>query len=181
MRSREQFIAQGVAEGNQEGLGTGLAFEMSSIWPEAQAAFKKHARSGRFRGGSIWVIDRAKRPGLVYLATQPDMYHATLPYLRKGLRALARWAAREAVESVGLPKIGAGLGKLSWAEEVKPLFRDHLRADPLARASYEAVKRQLAECFPTDVDSYLAIKQPVMNLVYRSAEQWAAATGWEGG
>lgn len=121
------YIAQGVAEGNQEGLGTGLALKISKRWPDAQSAFKRHARSGRFKGGDIFVVAPSDaRPGVIYLATQPDMYHATLPYLRRALKKLATWSSKEQPTRVGLPKIGAGLGKLSWESEVKPLFEEHL-------------------------------------------------------
>lgn len=133
LKSNEQYIAQGVAEGNQEGLGTGLALKISKKWPEAQTAFKKHARSGVFKGGAIWVHPPSeRRPGLVYLATQPDMYHATTSYLRKALRRLVKWAEREHVESVALPKVGAGLGKLSWETDVKPLMK-HFFTDSACR------------------------------------------------
>ena len=122
-----EYIAQGVAEGNQEGLGTGLALKISKRWPDVQAAFKKHARAGSFRGGTIWACEPTDdRPGVVYLATQPDMYHTTVSYLRKSLRSLAKWADKNDVKSVALPKIGAGLGKLSWKTEVKPLMIEHL-------------------------------------------------------
>lgn len=33
LQSQTQYIAQGVAEGNQEGLGTGLALKISKRWP----------------------------------------------------------------------------------------------------------------------------------------------------
>lgn len=123
LQAREQYLAQGVAEGNQEGLGTGLAFKISSKWPDAQRAFKQWARSGQFKGGSIWVYPPSDdAPGLIYLATQPDMYHATLPYVRKALRNLATWCERNKVQSVAMPKIASGLGKLSWDDEIKPLL-----------------------------------------------------------
>ena len=127
LQATSQYIAQGVAEGNLEGLGTGLALKISQRWPEVQTAFKKHARSGAFRGGKIWVCPpTCERPGVVYLATQPDMYHATVPYLRKSLRNLVKWVTENTVETVSLPKIGAGLGKLSWEKDVKPLMLKHL-------------------------------------------------------
>lgn len=123
------YIGQGVAEGSQEGLGTGLALKISKKWPEAQSAFKKHTRGGRFKGGEIFVVPPSEtRPGIVYIATQPDMYHATIQYLRKGLRSLVRWADANGVESVALPKIGAGLGKLSWEDEVRPMLVEILTA-----------------------------------------------------
>ncbi len=142
LRSSEDYIAQGVAEGNQEGLGTGLALAISRTWPEVQIAFKRFARSGRFRGGELWACPPAPgRPGVVYLATQPDMYHATLPYLRRALRRLARWSEENSVASVGLPKIGAGLGKLSWLDQVRPLVLEHLSAPPCRFVVYEDYTR----------------------------------------
>jgi O-acetyl-ADP-ribose deacetylase (regulator of RNase III) len=142
--AEEDYIAQGVAEGNQEGLGTGLAFKISSKWPDVQKSFKKHARSGRFKAGSIWVCRPSRsHPGFVYLATQPDMYHATLPYLRKSVRTLAKWADENNVRSVGLPKIAAGLGKLSWIDEVKPLLVEYLAPSECMFVVYEQFTHDL--------------------------------------
>lgn len=146
LASTEDYIAQGVAEGNQEGLGTGLALKISKRWPDVQAAFKKHARSGGFTGGDIWVMEAADdRPGFVYLATQPDMYHATLPYVRKAVRNLAKWAAKNQINSVALPKIGAGLGKLSWEDEIKPLFVEYLSAGPTRYVVYEVFRNEFED------------------------------------
>lgn len=138
LTAKEDYIAQGVAEGNQEGLGTGLAFQISSRWPEVQSKFKKHARQGNFKGGEILVIEpTAKTPGFVYMATQPDMYHAKLNYLRKSLKNLAKWTAEKQIRSVALPKIGAGLGKLDWQTEVKPLFVEYLESSICIFVVYE--------------------------------------------
>jgi O-acetyl-ADP-ribose deacetylase (regulator of RNase III) len=149
LQARERYIAQGVAAGNQEGLGTGLAFKISSRWPQVQAAFKRHARHGRFNGGDIWVHPPSEdMPGFVYLATQPDMYHATLPFLRRSLRKLSAWARASAVESVALPKIGAGLGKLSWQDEVRPLLIESLSDHPCAFVVYEDYSHDMAAAGP---------------------------------
>ncbi|QKC86091.1 macro domain-containing protein [Mesorhizobium sp. NZP2077] len=138
LAAKENYIAQGVAEGNQEGLGTGLALKISKKWPNVQAAFKKHARAGKFTGGQLWALKPdGDQPGFVYLATQPDMYHATLPYLRKAIRGLAKWADRNLIESVALPKIGAGLGKLSWQDEVRPLLVEYLTPRATRYVVYE--------------------------------------------
>ncbi|WP_146588765.1 Appr-1-p processing protein [Posidoniimonas polymericola] len=138
LQATEPYIAQGVAEGNQEGMGTGLALKISRRWPEIQAGFKKFARSGNFKGGGLWShpgIDGG--PGVFYLATQPDMYHATMPYLRKSLRRLKKWSAEGGVSAVALPKIGAGLGKLSWEDQVKPLFVEILSESETHFVVYE--------------------------------------------
>ncbi len=59
------------------------------------------------------------------------------------------------------------------------VFRDYLRSNPRACSAYEAIKRQLAHSYPTDIDSYLAIKDPVMDLIYAAANTWALATNWQ--
>ncbi len=146
LQSDAQYIAQGVAEGNQEGLGTGLALKISKRWPGVQSAFKKHARSGKFKGGKMWVCPPTDgRPGVIYLATQPDMYHATVPYLRKAFRNLEKWVNREGIESIGLPKIGAGLGKLSWESEVKPLMEEYFSESSCSFIIYENFVKQYEE------------------------------------
>ena len=127
LQTRSAYIAQGVANDSLEGMGTGLALRISLKWPEAQKHFKQFTRSQSFQGGDIFVVAPAKnRPGIIYIATQPDMYHASASFLNRGLRKLARYCVKQRIESISLPKIGAGLGKLDWEEEVKPLLLKHL-------------------------------------------------------
>ena len=127
LRTRSRFIAQGVATGSQDSVGTGLALRIASKWPELQKHFKQFTRSQKFQGGDIFVVAPGKsRPGMIYIATQPDMYHCSLSFLNRGLRKLARYCVKHHVESVSLPKIGAELGTLDWEEEIKPLLIKHL-------------------------------------------------------
>jgi O-acetyl-ADP-ribose deacetylase (regulator of RNase III) len=127
LQSKAQYIAQGVAVGSQEGLGTGLALKISKRWPDAQKQFKKFTFNNRFEGGDLFVARQQEgHPGIIYIATQPDMYHAVLPFLNKGLKNLLAFCERDKVESVSVPKMGAGLGKLDWETEVKPLMVKHL-------------------------------------------------------
>ena len=122
-----RYIAQGVATGSQEGLGTGLALKISTKWPGVQQQFKKYTRNNSFSGGDLFVVSPDEdHPGVIYIATQPDMYHATLKYLHRGLKNLAKYCTKHQIESVSLPKIGAGLGKLNWETQVKPLMKQHL-------------------------------------------------------
>jgi dephospho-CoA kinase len=58
------------------------------------------------------------------------------------------------------------------------LMRDHLRENPQERASYLALKRELAAESP-DVDTYEAGKDPWLNEEYLRAEQWATTSGWQ--
>ncbi|BDI28463.1 hypothetical protein CCAX7_005140 [Capsulimonas corticalis] len=59
------------------------------------------------------------------------------------------------------------------------LFRDYLRANPLAAGGYAEVKRQLARYHPDDEDAYYDVKDPVCDILMAGAEVWAEAQGWE--
>jgi O-acetyl-ADP-ribose deacetylase (regulator of RNase III) len=125
--AKTQYVAQGVATDSQEGLGTGLALKISTRWADVQQQFKRFTRNNSFSGGDVFAVPPNEgRPGVIYIATQPDMYHATLSYLNRGLRNLVKYCKKHQVESVSLPKIGAGLGKLDWETQVKPLLIQHL-------------------------------------------------------
>lgn len=49
LQSKDEYIAQGVAVGSQEGLGTGLAFKLSSQFPEIQKLFKNTRETLNFK------------------------------------------------------------------------------------------------------------------------------------
>ena len=138
LRTTTKYIAQGVATGTQEGLGTGLALKISSKWPDAQKHFKQFARGNKFQGGDLFVVASSRnRPGIIYIATQPDMYQASLSFLNRGLRKLERYCVKREIESVALPKIGCGLGKLDWETEVKPLMMKFLEGGDTRFEIYE--------------------------------------------
>jgi GrpB-like predicted nucleotidyltransferase (UPF0157 family) len=59
------------------------------------------------------------------------------------------------------------------------LFRDYLRAHPLASGAYAQAKVALAQHGPTDWDLYYDVKDPVCDIIMAGAEDWAASTGWQ--
>ncbi|HZC07903.1 MAG TPA: GrpB family protein [Ktedonobacterales bacterium] len=61
------------------------------------------------------------------------------------------------------------------------LFRDYLRADPLARGGYERVKQALARLHADDVDAYYDVKDPACDIIMAGAELWASATSYAPG
>ena len=58
------------------------------------------------------------------------------------------------------------------------LFRDYLRAHPATAKAYGQFKRLAAELPFADVGEYADLKDPVCDLVYLPAEEWAARTSW---
>ena len=56
------------------------------------------------------------------------------------------------------------------------LFRDYLRAHPLAAAAYARLKRALAERFGDDLAAYTGLKDSACDLIVVAAEDWADAS-----
>jgi GrpB-like predicted nucleotidyltransferase (UPF0157 family) len=59
------------------------------------------------------------------------------------------------------------------------IFRDYLRSNSIVRTSYETIKYRLSELFPEQMDGYLYIKDPLMDIIYSGAQQWAENTNWQ--
>lgn len=69
-------------------------------------------------------------------------------------------------------RAGSGNGRYAL------LFRDYLRAYPLATAAYGQAKQALAAHGPTDWDLYYDVKDPICDIIMAGAEDWAAMAGW---
>jgi GrpB-like predicted nucleotidyltransferase (UPF0157 family) len=54
------------------------------------------------------------------------------------------------------------------------LFRDYLRAHPHSAGAIERVKRALAARHADDKEAYYDIKDPVYDLIWDAAQEWAA-------
>lgn len=61
------------------------------------------------------------------------------------------------------------------------LFRDFLRAHPMASDAYGEIKKQLSNYFPENVDAYYDIKDPVCDALLSGALVWAKSTDWKPG
>lgn len=58
------------------------------------------------------------------------------------------------------------------------LFRDYLRAHPLATQAYAQAKKALAQHGPTYWDLYYDVKDPICDIIMAGAEDWATFAGW---
>ena len=62
------------------------------------------------------------------------------------------------------------------------LFRDYLRAFPAIAQAYGQVKEAIVKYHPEqDMEAYYDIKDPVCDIIYAGAEEWAASTNWQAG
>jgi GrpB-like predicted nucleotidyltransferase (UPF0157 family) len=58
------------------------------------------------------------------------------------------------------------------------LFRDYLRAHPNSARTVELIKREIAKRHADDMDAYYDIKDPVYDLIWDAAQDWARQSGW---
>lgn len=58
------------------------------------------------------------------------------------------------------------------------LFRDYLRAHPNSVRTVELIKREIAKRHADDLDAYYDIKDPVYDLIWDAAQEWARQTNW---
>jgi GrpB-like predicted nucleotidyltransferase (UPF0157 family) len=59
------------------------------------------------------------------------------------------------------------------------LFRDYLRAHPNSARSIEHIKREIAKRHADDIEAYYDIKDPVYDLIWDAALDWAKYTNWK--
>ena len=59
------------------------------------------------------------------------------------------------------------------------LFRDYLRTHPNSAKSIELIKREIAKRHADDIEAYYDIKDPVYDLIWDAALEWAKHTNWK--
>lgn len=62
------------------------------------------------------------------------------------------------------------------------LFRDYLRTFPAIAQAYGQVKEAIVKYHPEqDMEAYYDIKDPVCDIIYGGAEEWAVSKNWQAG
>jgi len=61
------------------------------------------------------------------------------------------------------------------------LFRDYLRAHEIMRQGYATIKSRLAKIYPDSIEGYLYIKDPLMDMIFATAQDWAKTSQWQPG
>ncbi len=100
-------------------MGKGIAVQFRLRFPKMYFNYNRMCKSGSFKPGD--VFDYNYGGGHVYnMATQ---YHyckpgqlAKIEYIEAVLRKTLELATAACVESIAMPKIGAGLGRLEWGD-----------------------------------------------------------------
>lgn len=110
----------------------------------------------------------------------PEILEDHLPPLYEG--EVSDWEKRMFRPPVGQRPTHLHIRVLGKPNQRYPLlFRDYLRAHPVASAAYGLIKTNLSRRDPEDVEFYYDIKDPLCDIIIDAAEDWARVTGWKPG
>jgi O-acetyl-ADP-ribose deacetylase (regulator of RNase III) len=97
-------------------MGKGIATEFRRRFPAMYKEYKSRCADGRFQLGGVftWKEDSLT---VFNLGTQRTWRTpAELPAVEQAVSKMIRLAEDAGIESIGLPRIGAGLGRLRWED-----------------------------------------------------------------
>ncbi|MEV8372047.1 GrpB family protein [Kribbella sp. NPDC056861] len=90
-----------------------------------------------------------------------------------------QWVKRLVIEPMYRRRVNLHLRVIGRANQrYALLFRDYLRAHPDTAAAYGEFKRRAAALPLESTGEYADLKDPVCDLIYLPAEEWAARTNW---
>ena len=102
-------------------MGKGIALQFRDKFPEMYVEYKKMCKEGRFVLGDIYAYNYGI--GTIFnLATQVTWRtKADIKAIEDALVKMLNYADENRIYEIALPKIGAGLGDLSW-NDVKSII-----------------------------------------------------------
>ena len=108
-------------------MGKGIALQFKQRFPANFAAYAQACKLRQVQTGHMFVTEPGELTGPRWVVNFPTKQHWRDPSrqccLVGGLQDLRSFLVSNAVESIALPALGAGLGGLSWAA-----VRGHIEA-----------------------------------------------------
>jgi O-acetyl-ADP-ribose deacetylase (regulator of RNase III) len=99
-------------------MGAGVAVGFKDRYPAMFEAYRSRckAKPRLFNPGDVFLWTQPDAPAVFNLATQEDYWRsrATYPVLEAALTEMRAQADAAAIPSIAMPRVGAGLGGLSW-------------------------------------------------------------------
>lgn len=110
-------------------MNDGIAKQFRKKFPEMYEDYKKRCRRGLFLPGQGYIFYNKNPPHIINLATQGNE-GAGIVYVESALKWLSDSHEDISINSVAMPKIAAGLGKLEW-EIVKEIIEKYFKNSDL--------------------------------------------------
>jgi O-acetyl-ADP-ribose deacetylase (regulator of RNase III) len=121
-------------------MGRGIAVQFRRRFSKMYLAYREICRKQQLKLGGVfvWEEDDGDPPLTVYnLGTQKDKgIKAELPDIRSALSAMLQHAEENSIATIGLPRIGAGLGKQCWGS-IRAIIETLAKATPVTLVVFE--------------------------------------------
>mgnify|MGYP004458914883 FL=1 len=117
-------------------MGKGLALAFKNAYPRSFDEYRKLCTAGVLRPGVPCLSSADTRLILLFPTKDHWRNPSKTEYIEDGLKFLAEHYQKLGIESLALPKLGAGLGGLPWAI-VRSLIVKHLGSLPINIEVYE--------------------------------------------
>ena len=99
-------------------MGGGLAADFRKKWPEMNSEYEKLCAERKIMIGHVWIYND-------HIVCFPTKVHYAFPskiqYIVNGMVDLVEQIIASGTKSIGIPKLGCGLGGLDWIL-VKPII-----------------------------------------------------------
>ena len=127
-------------------MGRGIAVQFRKKFPRMYENYRQMCLKKTFRPGDVYDYDHGN--GHVYnLATQQHYciagQLAKLEYIETSMETMMLLAEKSSVQSIAMPKIGAGLGGLNWVEVkaiIEKVAASHSKVDLYVVENYSPAK-----------------------------------------
>lgn len=110
-------------------MGKGIALSFKKTFPNVFKEYKKSVDIGEFKTGKVQLVATGQLSPK-YVVNFPTKEHwrnpSKLEYIEEGLLDLRNKIIDYKIQSISIPPLGCGNGKLNWYD-VKPLMLDILR------------------------------------------------------
>ena len=97
-------------------MGKGIAVPFKQRWPRMYEEYRARCGDKRFRVGEVFVWQEGGMTVFNLGTEEHWRTGARIEHIERAVGAMARQAAALGVTRVGMPRIGAGLGGLAWAD-----------------------------------------------------------------
>ena len=108
-------------------MGKGIALQFKQRFPANFAAYAKACKLGQVQTGRMFITEPGELTGPRWVVNFPTKQHwrdpSRMAWVVDGLQDLRSFLVSNAVASIALPALGAGLGGLPW-----DAVREHIEA-----------------------------------------------------
>lgn len=123
-------------------MGKGIAVAFKKRWPAMYDEYRRRCKANEFELGDVFAWVDGKYT-VFNLGTQRTWRtKAELGAIKKALGEMIRIAEEKQIEQIALPRIGAGLGGVEWADVKQAIITIASQTDVLLRVCETFVEGQ---------------------------------------